>query len=131
MGAAIGGAIGAARPITLGRDVTDESRVQANIKSSEAWYGRELPPERIVSGGILSEVIGLGGNSGITLGGLINVTPNMIYDGDILRHEFAHALQYERDGLLKFQWNYITGGRAAIEHEANVMSGTSSGNDSP
>jgi hypothetical protein len=124
--AAIGAVLGAARPIAMGRDITDKQEMLGARIVAESIQGRDFSGVRFLEGGILQ---GLGlPHEAITLGGLVNFDDGRLAYSDWVRlvgHELGHVSQEQDLGLLRFQSNYLFGGAATqrdIESDADARS---------
>lgn len=76
-----------------------------------------LPKIEIYGGGFTKFLTGLLKVHGITFGNRIFILPDLINSGvngekklseNLAAHEITHSIQYERDGAIRFFYNYLT-----------------------
>ncbi len=104
IGGLVAGAVGAAKPLLLGANVTSNPDVQQALKAAQDAGGTDLSRVTVREGGILS---GLGPHDAITLGNLVNVDVGLTTDLQILVHEFAHVVQWQALGYASFATQYL------------------------
>lgn len=110
-GAIVGAALGALKPMIIGRNITSEPEIQRAIQhgQSASGYSNNLDFSNITvrEGGLLSELNGA--HQGITIGNLINIDAGVMGGGDlssVMGEELWHVAQYQEMGIPGFLGSY-------------------------